>query len=231
MAHHLAIALPGDTTPTRAELYGVRWMLERRSGSIFCVAMDDTLLFEGHVGVPDEDLEARVEVRFPEHPVELTFSNSVVLAPRSRMLGWIPIPSSQRFVVSGPGGDSVLATTHDRDLRLGFREGEGYHHAQDESFRDTLACLPRDRNRIWLAMTLENQGSDVWRPKRCRLELSTQEIVQNGDLCLGPRVVWTRCVEQGDGASGHAGKETVRLDVPRLPGAGASTEAVSGSAS
>lgn len=207
MAWTLALRLPGVTTPTRAELYGVRWLLERRPSGVFCVAMGETLLYEGHLGLPtDEDVEARVELRAPEHVVELALANDVVLAPGSKLEGWVPIPLNQRLVVSGSFGDACLVSLTDPDLRLGWREGEGYHHAQEETFRSEPMPGGRDRNRLWLRMALDNQGRELVRPKRCQLRLMACDILEEHGLAIGPKVCWT-----------FGEKSDLRLEAPRAP--------------
>ena len=211
MALHHAISLPRVGAPTRVEVHGVRWLLEKRGAAIFCAAMDDTLLFEGYLALPaesedeastdqastgqasnDQAREACIEVHAPDYPVELSFANSIVLAPTGKLAGYVPLPTTQRFVVRTQAGAFVLATTSDRDLRLGFRENEGYYHAQEESLRDVMEPLPRDRNRFWIRLEIENRGCDVWRPKRCRLDLAGRDILRNGEVLIGPRVQWIR---------------------------------------
>lgn len=196
MALQHAIPRPRVGAPTRVEVHGVRWLLEQRGTAVFCVAMDDTLLFEGYLALPAESeglaSEACIEVHAPDYPVELSFANNIVLAPTGKLAGYVPLPTTQRFVVRTQAGAFVLATTSDRDLRLGFRENEGYHHAQEESLRDVMEPLPRDRNRFWIRLEIENRGCDVWRPKRCRLDLAGRDILRNGDVLIGPRVQWVR---------------------------------------
>lgn len=206
MAWTLALALPGATTPTRAEFYGLRWLVERRDSGLFCVAMADTLRFEGYLGLPDEDVEARLELRAPEHPVEVTLRNGVVLAPAAKLEGWLPVPVHQRLVVSGSFGDATLVTITDPDLRVGWREDEGYHHVQEETFRDSPEPGSRDAHRLWLRLAIDNPTREAVQAKRCPLPLAGCDILQEHGLAMGPRVHWTL------GESG-----SIRLEAPRAP--------------
>lgn len=188
------ISMPGIASPSRTEFFGVRWLLERRADGVFCVAMDDAgLLFEGFVGLPDqakEKIEARLELRAPENAVDITLANELVLTPKSKLAGWLPVPFNQRLVVNASFGDAPVVTLGHPELRLAWREGEGYRHAQDESFRPDVTPLPRDRRRMWLRVQLENRSAELVRPKRLPLELQSCDIVAAHGMAFGPKVLW-----------------------------------------
>ena len=199
MACTIEIPLPGRNAPARVELCGMRWLLERRSNGIFCVAMDETLRFEGWIGLPEEDgLRARLELLAPQHPIELSLASEIVLAPQSVLAGWVPVPLNQRLLVQGSFGELCLVMLEHPDLRIGWREGEGYHHAQRETFRAELEPRGRDRGKLWLRFALDNAASSVdksvatvIRPKRCRLPLTNCDILSEHGLAIGPRVHWS----------------------------------------
>lgn len=187
------ISLPGVTTPTRVVFHGVRWLLERRARGVFCVAMDETgLLHEGFIGLPDgQSVEARVELRAPDHPVEVSLACDIVLTPSSSLSGWLPVPMQQRLLVTSTFGDAPVVTLSHPDLRMAWREGEGYHHAQEETFRADVEPLSRDRHRMWMQLELENHSAELVRPKRLPLAIQACDIVSEGGFAFGPKIRWT----------------------------------------
>ncbi len=196
MALSANVPLPAWARPVRCQLCGVQWVLERRADGVHCVASDGAVLWEGMLGLPENDAELTLEVMPPRYPIELELESHIVLAPGGEVRGWIAVPLETRLLWSGAGAVDELVRLEPPGLRVGWRDGEGYHHP----LVARLSKAPRaERGErcLWLRAYFSNRGPETVRPQRCRLSLASIRLRRMRGVVVGPRVTWVFGIRGG----------------------------------
>jgi len=188
MGFRLDAPVPSVGRPVRLELLGVQWLFERRAEGVACVAVEESLAYEGLLGLPEDGL-LRIEPVLPRHALEVRITSNLVLAPGSRVKGWLALPVEQRIsFVDGDGAQQLLVLEESR-LRTGWRDGSGYYHPWTSGFH----LQPRKDlgRRAWVRTFIRNRAADVIEADLCRLALGDLDVEVLRGLAIGPGVHWS----------------------------------------
>jgi len=191
---------PSTGEPLSLEFGGRRWLLERsRHGVTVYVLRGEETVHESLLGLPERGCDLRFEGMAPRHPIELGIGTELTLAPGGQVRGWLALPLDLRLV-HVPEGDAPqpaegqeLLRVRDPELRLGWREGQGYHHPWDSRLLRAPGDADEDRHRrerLWLRARIRNDSEHVVHTRRCRIALAGFPARVLRGMAMGPSMDW-----------------------------------------
>ncbi|PIE24422.1 MAG: hypothetical protein CSA62_03865 [Planctomycetota bacterium] len=188
MAFSYDAPLPCPGLPIRLTLAGVQWLVEADAQWARCVAIGREILFQGLLALPEKG-RLILSCHPPTLPLELRFEQPLILVPGTGIQGWVALPLRQRLCCdSGAGSNLELVKLEDPGLSTAWREGLGYFHPFDLKLEREPRRLDEDLGlRFWVRLRFSNEGVEVQRVERLKLELGGYELASvRGGLPIGP---------------------------------------------
>ena len=188
MAFSYDAPMPSPGLPIRLTLAGVQWLVEADAEWSRCVAIGREILFQGLVALPERG-RLSLSCHTPTLPIELRFLQPLILAPGTRMQGWVALPLTQRLCCEP---DQVthqeLVRLEDPALSTAWREEGGYYHPFDLQLEREPRRMDEDQGlRFWVRLRLSNEGAQVHRVDRLWFELAGEELWSvRGGVPIGP---------------------------------------------
>lgn len=208
MSHSVDAPLPSSGRSVRVDLLGVQWLLERSPEGVRCLASEGEPVHDAILGLPEEGGFLRFECRPPEHAIELAIDTNVTLAPGGRVTGYFALPLDLCLCFVSERARAELVLLRHRELRTGWRDGEGYFHP----WRSPLHAKPRAREGrcLWLRLFARNGRNDALELTLLRLALAGHGVQVLRGFAIGPAVFW------------RAGRDPRLRPLPRFRDRGAS---------